>query len=83
MSTPKDIKAGVPQSSVQSTKLYNLHTNDTSQTMDDVTCLYATECKDGYFRRKLQWEMNSMVTWCKRNNIKFNEEKARAIYFSN
>jgi hypothetical protein len=59
MSTPREMQAGVPQGSVLSPTLYNLHINDTPQTtgvnpalLADGTRLYATECKGGYVLRK-------------------------------
>jgi hypothetical protein len=59
MSTPRDIRAGVPQVSVLSPALYNLYTNDTPQEIGvnlalfaDTTCLYATERKERYVLRK-------------------------------
>jgi hypothetical protein len=89
MSTPRDIKARVPQGSVLSPTLYNLYINDTPQTIGvnlalsaDDTNLYATVCKEGYVLRKLRRWLNSMATWCKHWNIKINEEKTRAVYFS-
>jgi hypothetical protein len=48
----------------------------------DDTCLYATDCKEGYVLRKLQLGLNSMVEWSKRWNIRINEDKMQAIYFS-
>jgi hypothetical protein len=49
LSTPRDIKAGVPQDSILSPTLYNLYINDTPQTISvnlalfaDDTSLYAT-----------------------------------------
>jgi hypothetical protein len=69
--------------------LYNLYINDTPQTIGvnlalfaDDTCLYATERKEGYVLRKVQRGLNSTSTWCERWNIKINEEKTQAIYFS-
>jgi hypothetical protein len=89
MSAPREMKAGVPQSSVLSPTLYNLYINDTPQTISvnlalfaDDTCLYVTERKEGYVLRKLQCGLKSMVAWCERWNIKINEGKTRAIYFA-
>jgi hypothetical protein len=83
------MKAGVPQNSVLSPTLFNMYINDTPQAIDvhlalfaDDTCLYATERKEGYVLRKLQRGLNSMVEWSKRWNIKINEDKTQAIYFS-
>jgi hypothetical protein len=36
----------------------------------------------GFVVRKLQRGLSSMETWCERWNIKINEEKTQAIYFS-
>jgi hypothetical protein len=66
-----------------------MYINDTSQTngvhialFADDTCLYATERKESYVLRKLQRGLNSMAEWSKRWNIKINEDKTQAIYFS-
>jgi hypothetical protein len=44
--------------------------------------MYATDRKEGYALRKLQRGLNSTETWWKRWNIKINEAKTRAFYFS-
>jgi hypothetical protein len=89
MSTPRYMQAGVPQGSVLSPTLHNLYINDTPQTpgvnfafFADDTCLYATDHKEGYVLRKIQGGLNSMATWCKRSNMKINEDKTQAIYFT-
>jgi hypothetical protein len=83
------MKAEVPQGSVLSPTLFNMYINDTPQTIGvhlalfaDDTCLYATERKEGYVLRKLQHGLNSMAEWSKCCNIKTNEDKTQAIYFS-
>jgi hypothetical protein len=83
------MQAVVPQGSVLSPTLYNLYINDTPQIIGvnlslfaDYTCPYATERKEGYVLRKVQRGLNSMSAWCKRWNIKINEDKTLAIYFS-
>jgi hypothetical protein len=61
MSTPRELRAGVPQGSVLSPTLYNMYINGAPQTpgvylalFADDTCLYATDCTYGFVRRKLQ-----------------------------
>jgi hypothetical protein len=49
-----------------------------SRLFADDTCIYATDLKEGYVLRKLQ----QGVVWCKCWNIKINEDKTLAIYFS-
>jgi hypothetical protein len=48
----------------------------------DDTCIYATHRKEGYVFRKLQRDLSAIETWCERWNIKINEDKTQAIYFS-
>jgi hypothetical protein len=89
MSTPRIIKAGVPQGSVLSHTLFNMYINETPQAIGvhlalfaEDTCLYVTDRKEGYVLRKLHCGLNSTVEWSKRRNIRINEDKTQAIYFS-
>jgi hypothetical protein len=61
MSTPREMQAGVPQTSVLSPTLHNMYIRDDPQIygvhlalFPDDTCLYATDCKEGFVVRKLQ-----------------------------
>jgi hypothetical protein len=82
------MQAGVPQGSVLSLTLNNFYINDTPQTLGlnfalfADNCLYATDRKEGYVLRKIQRGLNCMSAWCERWNIKVNEERTRAIYFT-
>jgi hypothetical protein len=89
MSTPREIQAGVPQGSVLSPTLYSIYINDAPQSpgvhlalFADDTCIYATDRKEGYVLRKLQGGLTSVGSWCERWNIRINEDKTQAIYFS-
>jgi hypothetical protein len=92
LSTPRNLQAGVPQGSVpRPSTLYSLFINDTPQTpgvylglFADDTCIqvYATDRKESYVLRKLQRGLSAIETWCERWNIRINEDKIQAIYFS-
>src|SRR5215468_35958 len=43
---------------------------------------YATDRKEGFVTRKLQRGLTYVELWCERWNIKINEDKTQAIYFS-
>jgi hypothetical protein len=62
--------------------------NDTPQTagihlaLSDDKCLYVTDRNAGYVLRKMQRRLTSMESWSDRWNIKIDEAKTQAIYFS-
>jgi retron-type reverse transcriptase len=89
MSTPRIMQAGVPQGSVLAPILYNLYINDIPRTpgvhlalFADDTCIYATDRNERYVKRKLQRGLSAIEKWCEHWNIKINEDKTRAVYFS-
>jgi hypothetical protein len=69
MSTPRIMQAGVPQGPVLSPILFNMYIHDAPQThgvnlalVADDTCLYATDIKEGFVVRKLQWsQLNGVL----------------------
>jgi hypothetical protein len=90
MSTPTEIQGEVPQGSTLLLTLYIMHINETPQNVRrfyvalfaDDTCLYSTDRKEGYVLGKLQRGLNHIETLCESCNIKINEDKPRAVYFS-
>jgi retron-type reverse transcriptase len=69
MSTPREMRAGVPQGSILSPTLYNIYVNDALQThgvdlvvFADDAYLYATDRKEGFVVRILQRGLSSMET---------------------
>jgi hypothetical protein len=89
MSAPREMQAGVSQGSVLSPTLYSWNINNAPPSpgvhlalFADDTCIYCTDRKDGYVLRKLQRGLTSVESWCERWNIKINEDKTQAIYFS-
>jgi hypothetical protein len=82
---PRDVQVRVPQDSVLSHTLYSIYkwcTTNTWSLFAGDTCIYATDNKESYVLRKLQRGLSATETWYERWNIKFNEDKTQAIYFS-
>jgi hypothetical protein len=48
---------------------------------DDTYNIHATDRKEGYILRKLQWGLIANEMWCERWNIKINDSRTKAIYF--
>jgi hypothetical protein len=48
----------------------------------DDTCVYATEKHERRVLNKPQRDLTAVGSWCQRWNIKINEGKTQAIYFS-
>jgi hypothetical protein len=91
LSSPRKIAAGVPQGSVLTPVLYSLYINDAPAApgtqlalFADDTCtrIYATEKHERRVLNKLQRGLTAVGSWCKDWNIKINEGKTQAIYFS-
>jgi hypothetical protein len=88
-STPRKIAAGVPQGSILVPILYSLYTNvalaapETHITLlVNDTFIYATEKHERRVICKLQRDLTAVKLWFERWNIKVNEGKIQAIYFS-
>jgi hypothetical protein len=95
ISTPRETQAGEPQCSVLEPTLYSLYTIDTPQTPEVHLALFAdeiyihthththtTDCKEGNVLRNVQRGLTSMESWCESSNMKIDEDKIQAIYFS-
>jgi hypothetical protein len=69
--------------------LYSIYINDTPRTHGvhlalsaHDTFLYVTDRRESYVLRKMQRGLNALEEWCEKWNIKINEDKTRAAYFS-
>jgi hypothetical protein len=88
MSTPREIQAGVLQGYILAPTLYSLYINDAPKNVFIWSFLlmtysiYCTDCKEGYVLRTLHCSLTLMESWCERWNIKINEYKTQASYFS-
>jgi hypothetical protein len=69
MAMPRDVQAGVPQTPGVYLCLFA-----------DDTCIYVTDCKEGYVLRKLQRGLSTIETWCEHWNIKINEYKTPSTF---
>jgi hypothetical protein len=85
----RKLAAGVPKGSVLAPVLYNLYINDApAATVIHLalfagdTCVYATEKHERRELNKFQRGLTAVGLWCQRWNIKINEGKTQAIYFS-
>jgi hypothetical protein len=78
--------AGVTQGSVLVPIFCSLHMNDTPASpgthLADDTCIYATEKYERCVLCKVQRGLTAVNSWCELSNIKINEGKTQAIYFS-
>jgi hypothetical protein len=89
LSSPRKVAAGVPQGYVLAPILYSLYINDAPAApgihlalfADDI-CAYATEKHERRVLNKLQRGLTAVGSWFQRWNIRINEGKTKAIYFS-
>jgi hypothetical protein len=85
---PQKIAAGVPQGSVLAPILYNLHINTNAAPgtylalFADDTCIYTTDKHKCSVLCKLQHFLTAVNSWSEHRNIKINNGKTQAIYFS-
>jgi hypothetical protein len=84
-----DTPRGVPQGTVLAHTFCILYINDTPKTQGDYlvlfaydTCIYNIDRELDYFLRKFQCDLTSIESWCEGWNIKINDVKFKAIYFS-
>jgi hypothetical protein len=84
-STPRKIALGIPQGFLLAPILYSLAPvapgTHLALFVDDV-CIYAIEKHERHILRKLQRGLTVVNSWCERWNIKVNEAKSQANYFS-
>jgi hypothetical protein len=87
--TPRKIAADVPQGSVLAPIFYSLHKKDAPTATGthlalfaDDACIYATEKHERHVLCKLQRGLTAVNSWCQRWNMKIDEGKTQAIYFS-
>lgn len=88
-SSPRPIRAGVPQGSVLSPLLFSLFINDIPRTPQielalfaDDTALYHSGYHAGYVIRALQRAAKALGDWFARWRIEVNPEKSAAVYFT-
>jgi hypothetical protein len=72
----------VPQGSVLARVLYSLYINDAPAAPGVHLSLLATEKHERRVLNKVQRDLTAVGSWCQRWNIKINEGKTQAIYFS-
>lgn len=88
-SSPRPIRAGVPQGSVLSPLLFSLYINDIPRSPQvelalfaDDTALYHSGYHAGYVIRALQRAVTDLGEWFRRWRIEVNPEKSAAVYFT-
>jgi hypothetical protein len=88
-SGPRKIPAGIAQGCILTPIFYSLYINDDPAAhgthlamFADDTCIYATEKYERRVLGKLQRGLTVVNSWCEHWNIKINEGKSQAIYFS-
>jgi hypothetical protein len=88
-SSPRPLRAGVPQGSVLSPLLFSLYVNDIARTQGvhlalfaDDTALFYTHKNRAHVAKKLQTAANTLGEWFRTWRIEVNPEKSAAVFFS-
>ncbi|KFM83187.1 putative RNA-directed DNA polymerase from transposon BS, partial [Stegodyphus mimosarum] len=89
ISTPRPLKAGVPQGSILGPLYFNIYTNDIPQTPHTTLAMYADDttilsqsASHGSVIQSLQDHVHALESWLQAWKIKINVEKSDAILFT-
>ena len=82
LSSKQTIGSGIPQGSVLDPLLFLLFINDMPDVVVHSNCLFADDCKvQGSNPTLVQNDINSVVSWSLRNNLRFHPQKTQVLCF--